>query len=137
VDIHSYLTFDGRCAEAFAEYARILGGTVEFSQTFGESPMSGDMPPEWQGKVMHAQLRVGDQRIMGSDAPPAYFEKPQGISVSLMFADAEEGRRVFDALAAGGTVKMAYAPTFWAKGFGMLTDRFGIPWMVNAGDAAA
>jgi PhnB protein len=136
VDIHPYLNFDGRCAEAFAEYARILGGTVEFSQTFGESPMAGDMPQEWQGKVMHAQLRVGDRVIMGSDAPPAYFEKPQGMSVSLMFTDAEEGRRVFDALAPGGTVRMAYAPTFWAKGFGMLTDRFGIPWMINAGSTA-
>lgn len=133
MQIHPYLTFDGDCAEAFAAYARLLGGDVEFSQTFGASPMAKDVPPEWHDRVMHALVRFGGQSIMGSDAPPPHFEAPQGISVSLIYDDVEEGRRAFEALAEGGTVKMPFEPTFWAKGFGMLTDRWGIPWMVNAG----
>jgi PhnB protein len=133
MQINPYLTFDGTCAEAFAAYARILGGTVEFSQTFGETPAAKDMPAEWQDRVMHAQIRSGGQVIMGSDAPPPYFEKPQGISVSLVYDAVEEGRRAFEALAEGGTIRMPFEPTFWAKGFGMLVDRWGIPWMINAG----
>jgi PhnB protein len=133
MQIHPYLTFDGDCAEALATYARVLGGTLEARHTFGGSPMAKDMPPEWQDRVMHAQIRVGDALIMGSDAPPPYFQKPQGISVSLVFEEIGEGQRVFDALAEGGSVKMAFGATFWAKGFGMCVDRFGIPWIINAG----
>jgi PhnB protein len=133
MQVQPYLTFDGRCAEAMAAYATILGGTVEASHSFGDSPMAGHVPPEWHDKVMHAQIRVGDAVIMGSDPPPQFFQKPQGVSVSLVYDDLEEGRRVFEALAAGGTVTMPFAATFWSKGFGMAVDRFGIPWMVNAG----
>jgi PhnB protein len=131
MDVNIYLSFDGRCAEAFAEYARILGGTVEFQQTYGESPM--EHGPELADRVMHARLRVDDKVIMGADAPPEWYTTPGGFSVSLMFDDVETGRPVFDALAEGGTVKMPLEATFWAQGFGMLIDRFGTPWMVNCG----
>jgi PhnB protein len=133
MNVNIYLTFDGRCAEAFADYARILGGKVAFSQTFGESPMAKDVPAEQHDRVMHSELHLGDKVIMGSDAPPQWYTTPGGFSVSLGFDDVEEGQRVFDALAEGGTVKMPLQETFWAKGFGMLIDRFGTPWIVNAG----
>jgi PhnB protein len=133
MNVNIYLTFDGRCAEAFADYARILGGKVAFSQTFGESPMAKDVPAEQHDRVMHAELHLGDKVIMGSDAPPQWYTTPGGFSVSLGFGDVEEGQRVFDALAEDGTVKMPLQETFWAKGFGMLIDRFGTPWIVNAG----
>jgi PhnB protein len=82
---------------------------------------------------MHSELHLGDKVIMGSDAPPQWYTAPGGFSVSLGFDEVEEGQRVFDALAEGGTVKMPLQETFWAKGFGMLIDRFGTPWIVNAG----
>lgn len=134
--INVYLSFDGRCAEAFAFYARVLGGSVAFTQTYGESPMAGELPPEQHGLVMHAQLAVAGTTVYGADAPPQWRTRPDGFSVSLNLDDLEEARRVFDALAEGGTVKMPLGPTFWARGFGMLIDRFEIPWMVNVGDPA-
>ncbi len=133
MNVNIYLTFDGRCAEAFADYARILGGKVAFSQTFGELPMAKDVPAEQHDRVMHSELHLGDKVIMGSDAPPQWYTTPGGFSVSLGFDVVEAGQRVFDALAEGGTVKMPLQETFWAKGFGMLIDRFGTPWIVNAG----
>jgi PhnB protein len=136
MNVNIYLSFDGRCAEAFDFYARVLGGTVESRHTWGETPNAADMPAEEHGKIMHSQLRVGDRIIMGADAPKAWRSKPEGFSVSVNLTDVDEGRRVFDALAEGGTVKMPYEPTFWAKGFGMLIDRYEIPWMVNASDPA-
>ncbi len=134
MDVNIYLTFDGRCAEAFAEYARILGGSVEYQQTFGDSPMAGEVKPEHQGRILHAALRVGDTVIMGSDAPPEWYSKPEGFSVSLGFDELDAGAAAFEALAKGGTVKMALQETFWAKSFGMVIDRFGTPWILNCGN---
>ncbi len=134
MDVNIYLSFDGRCAEAFAEYARVLGGEVVFSQTYGETPMAEHTPAEQHGRVMHAELRVGEARIMGADAPAEWYTTPGGFSVSLQFDDLAEAQRVFDALAEGGTVKMPLQETFWAKGFGMLIDRFGTPWLVNCSE---
>ena len=131
MQINPYLNFAGTCREAFTFYAQCMGGKIESIMTHGESPTAGQTPPGWEGTIMHAVLRVGDQLIMGSDAPPAYFQKPQGFSVSLVVGDVEEGKRIFDALAAGGAVRMAFEKTFWSPGFGMVTDRFGIPWIVN------
>jgi PhnB protein len=135
MDVNIYLTFDGRCAEAFAEYARVLGGEVAFQQTYGETPMAEHTAPEQHARVMHSELKLGDKVIMGSDAPPEWYTTPGGFSVSLHFDELDEGRRAFDALAEGGTVKMPLQETFWAKGFGMLIDRFGTPWIVNCGHA--
>jgi PhnB protein len=80
---------------------------------------------------MHARISIDGEIIMGSDAPPAHFHKPQGFSVSLSVADPAEAERKFNALCEGGSVNMAFAKTFFSKGFGMGTDQFGIPWMVN------
>ena len=93
--------------------------------------MAEKMPEGWRDKVMHAQLRVRDRMLMGADAPPDWFEKPQGFSVSLNLDDVDAAKRIFAALAEGGTVRMEFQQTFWARGFGMLVDRFGIPWMLN------
>jgi PhnB protein len=95
------------------------------------TPAEGHVPPEWQKKIMHARLVVGEGVLMASDAPPGQQEKPQGFSVSLPIKDIAEAERVFQALADGGTTKMPMQETFWALRFGMCVDRFGIPWMVN------
>ena len=131
MQIHTYLLFDGQCDEAFRLYERVLGGKIDFIQTHGESPMGDQAPPELRDKIMHVHMTVGDQVLMGSDAPPGHFEKPQGFSVSLGIEDPAEAERVFRELSEGGEVRMELQKTFWAERFGMLVDRFGIPWMVN------
>ncbi len=126
-----YLTFDGRCAEAFAFYAACFGGTITMMMKHGESPMAAHSPPDWQDKVLHAQIEIGGNVLMGSDSPPQHREKPQGFSVSIMMREPEEAERVFARLAEGAEIRMALQKTFWAERFGMLIDRFGTPWMIN------
>lgn len=133
-----YLCFRGDCAEAMRFYVETLGATMEFSMTFAEAPPDSGMPPmddAARSKILHASLTLEGHRLMASDAPPGMpYEPMKGITVSLSYATVAEGRRIFDALAAGGTVRMPFGKTFWAEGFGMVVDRFGTPWMVNAGD---
>ena len=140
-----YLNFDGNCAEAMAFYAKLFGGQIVHQSTFGEMPPHEGMPPlpeSAKNRLMHAHLQVGAQAIMASDTLPAMpgqsaeacgggYVKPQGLWVSIGVADTAEGQRVFKALADGGQVAMPFGKTFWSEGFGMVTDRFGTPWMVN------
>ena len=136
MQIQTYLLFDGTCGEAFRLYERVLGGKIDFIQTHGESPMADQTPPELRDKIMHVHMTVGDQAIMGSDAPPQHFEKPQGFSVSLGIDDPAEAERVFNGLSEGGQVTMPLQKTFWAERFGMLVDPYGTPWMVNCQSAS-
>ena len=130
-----YLSFRGDCEEAFEFYVRHLGATAPVIHRYGGSPMAGDVPPEWGHKVMHGGITIGGQELMAADVvnSPA----PQGFSLSLQPADVAEGQRIFDALADGGTITVPFAPTFWAGGFGMVIDRFGVPWLINCEGAAA
>jgi PhnB protein len=137
--INAYLHFDGRCEAAFKFYEQCLGGKIIFKMTYGESPMAGQSPPGWRDKIMHARLIVKDQVLMGADAPPDRYESPKGFSMSLNLNDPAEAERIFSALVEKGTVVMPLQKTFWAERFGMLSDQFGIPWMINcekAGGAA-
>ena len=93
------------------------------------------MSADWRDKVIHARLVVGDKVLMGSDAPPTRYAKPQGMTVSLTAPQAD-AERIFKAFADGGAVTMPFAKTFWSAGFGMVVDRFGIPWMVSSEQAA-
>lgn len=131
MNINPYLNFNGNCAEAFKFYAQALGGKIEGLMTFGQLPAEYPVSPETRDLVMHLTLVAEGQTLMGSDAPPGRYEKPQGLSVSLNISDLDRATRVFNALAEGGNVTMPFQKTFWARGFGMATDRFGIPWMVN------
>ena len=136
MQLNPYLNFNGTCEEAFKFYEQVLGGKILFMQTWGGSPGAEMMPPEAQHLIMHATLSFGEGRLMGADAPPGSYAKPAGISISIHVNDKAEGERIFNALAEGGNVGMPFQPTFWAAGFGMCTDRFGIPWMVNCESAA-
>jgi PhnB protein len=129
--LNPYLTFNGDCAAAFEFYARCLGGKIEAMMTHRGSPMEAQTAPEWLDKVMHARLVVDGDVLMGSDSPPDYFQQPQGFSVTINVDDPSKADRVFAALSEGGQVRMPIQETFWAKRFGMLVDRFGVPWMVN------
>ncbi|WP_443748821.1 VOC family protein [Asticcacaulis solisilvae] len=126
-----YLNFDGKCAEAFAFYAELFGGSITFIQTFGESPMKDDVPADWHGAVMHATLDIAGETLGGSDAPGHMFKTPQGFAVTIALSDVDEAERIFAGLVKDGVESMALQQTFWAKRFGMCTDRFGTPWMVN------
>jgi PhnB protein len=134
--VNPYLTFDGDCEEAFNVYEKVLGGKIVAMMTHKGTPAEEHVPAEWRDKILHARLVFGDNVLMASDAPPGRQEKMQGFSVSLVMTDPAEAERVFNALADGGSVRMPLGETFWAKKFGMLTDRFGTPWMVNCEKAA-
>ncbi|WP_050465026.1 VOC family protein [Herbaspirillum autotrophicum] len=131
MQLHTYLNFNGDCEAAFNFYARCLGGKIEFKMTHKESPMAQQTPPDWQDKIMHMRINIDGQVLMGSDSPPGCHEKPAGFQVSINLTDAAQAERIFTALQEGGTVRMPLQETFWALRFGMLTDRYGTPWMVN------
>lgn len=139
----TYLTFDGRCREAFEFYAELLGGEINVMQTFAALPLEENNADEHgcagvitdadRDKIMHACLTYGKGTLMGSDAMPGQYQQPQGFYQQLQIDDMQQAIRVFNALSEGGSVHMPFGETFWAEGFGMLVDAWGIPWMVNSG----
>jgi PhnB protein len=131
--IEPYLFFGGRCEEALEFYRAALGAQIEMMMRFNESPEpmpAGSIPAGFEKKVMHASFRIGGSRLMASDGngEGAKFE---GFSLSLAVPSEIEADRAFAALADGGTVGMPLGKTFWSPKFGMLTDRFGVGWMVS------
>jgi PhnB protein len=131
MELTPYLSFNGQCAEAFKLYEKCLGGKITFMQTYADSPMASQVPPDWGTKIMHATLTIGNQVLQGADSTAEHYKKPHGFCISLGTSDPAEADRVFAALAENGAVQMPLEKTFWALRFGMLTDQFGIPWMIN------
>lgn len=132
--LDSYLFFDGNCADAMRFYEKTLGARLDMMMTYAQSPQPEDCPAGSEGRIMHAHLVVDGRALMASDTPQGQPNPGmKGFSLSLSYPTAEEARRVFDGLAAGGKVVMPMDKTFWAEAFGMLTDQFGAPWMVNGG----
>lgn len=129
--MNPYLSFKGDCADAFTFYEQHLEARLGAIFRYGGSPMAGDVPPDWSNKIMHGTVTIGGQVLMGGDVAPDKYEAPKGFSLSLQIEHADEARRVFEALAEGGTVVMPLESTFWAVLFGMVIDRFGIPWLLN------
>jgi len=131
--VEPYLFFGGRCNEALEFYRTAVGAQIDMVMRYKESPTPmppGSIPPGFEDKVMHASFRIGDCRIMASDGNEqgAKFDE---FSLSLAVATEAEADRAFAALAQGGKVGMPLAKTFWSPKFGMLTDRFGVGWMVT------
>jgi PhnB protein len=127
-----YLFFGGNCREAFTRYQEIFGGELTVLTT-ADMPEEERMPGAPEDAVMHAALISDGDLLMGSDDPTSEsFGPVQGMVVSASVPNPQEAKRVFDALAEGGQVNMPLGPTSWAPAFGMLTDRFGTPWMVGA-----
>ena len=129
--ISAYLFFKGNCAEAMKFYEKATGGKIDMMMPHAGTPMEKDIPADWKDKIMHASMKLGDTWLMASDAPPDFQQDFGGFSVALEVKTSEEAERVFKALSEGGTVRMPMAETFWAHRFGMLTDKFGVPWMVG------
>jgi PhnB protein len=135
VQLNPYLSFKGECEAAFKFYEKCLGGKIMFMMPYEGSPMADQALDGWGKKILHATLNVGAQVLQGADVIPNHYQKPQGISVLLDIEDPAEAERVFRALAENGTLQMPIQETFWALRFGMLIDRFGIPWMINCAKA--
>src|SRR5262245_47698304 len=131
--IEPYLFFNGCCEEAIEFYKKTLGAEVLMLMRYKESPEPpppGKVPAGWDNKVMHASLRIGNATLMASDG---CSEGPtfNGFSLSLTTANESEAKRVFGALSEGGQIQMPLGKTFWSPSFGMVTDRFGVGWMVS------
>ncbi|MEO6949089.1 MAG: VOC family protein [Ginsengibacter sp.] len=125
-----YLTFNGNASEALEFYANALKGTIDFKQTFGESPM--ETPADFRDKVMHGKLSAGDLNFMVSDCPPGVsVSSGDNLSLSLNFNDVEELNQTYAALSHGGKITMELQDTFWGARFGMLMDKYGYNWMFN------
>jgi PhnB protein len=131
MQINTYLVYDGKCEEAFQLYAKVFGGSVKVLIRHGDTPAAQHVSPDWHSRVMHSELAIGNDLLMGSDAPPQHYKPMSGFSVSVQVEQPSEAERIFHALAEGGTTTMPIQETFWAQRFGMATDRFGTPWMIN------
>jgi PhnB protein len=134
MQVQSYLFFDGRCEEAIEFYKKALGAKVDMLMRFREAPdppPPGMVPPGFDDKVMHTSFRIGDTVVMASDGCTDGKANFKGFSLSLAVDKEADADRYFNALADGGQVQMPLGKTFWSPRFGMLTDRFGVGWMIN------
>jgi PhnB protein len=134
----AYLSFDGNCAEAMRFYEQALNGKLSVLLTNGQAPVGDRMPPGNEDRIMHARLDLdGGAVLMAGDSlvgfgPP--YQGMKGFTVTLSYDTAAEGKAAFDALSEGArNLLMPWGESFWADGFGMLTDRYGTPWIVNGG----
>lgn len=133
-----YVFYSGTCEEAINHYQRILGGDVVMMSRYGDGPGSEELSADAKNLVMHARLVFEGQTLMASDAHPSMPNNgSHGFSLALNLADLDKAERVFNGLADGGSVTMPLQKTFWAERFGMLTDRYGIEWMINAGESVS
>jgi PhnB protein len=128
-----YLAFNGNCADAMRFYERVLGGKLEVLMRNADSPFAAQTPKGLEDRILHARLALpGGGALYAGDCPPHMpYQGIHGVSLALNYDTVDEAKRVFNALADGGDIGMGLQPMFWAKIFGMVTDRFGTPWMVN------
>jgi PhnB protein len=131
MQLHPYLNFNGDCEAAFTFYAECFDGTLGEIFRYAGSPMEDQVPADLHDKVMHASITAAGHVLMGGDVPPDKYEKPKGFSLSLQMNDVAHAERIFQQLSNGGAIVMPLEKTFWAARFGMVVDRFGIPWMIN------
>jgi len=131
MQVNAYLSFKGECEAAFKFYEQCLGGQLGTIFRYAGTPLAGDVPADWSDKVMHGSVTFGDQVLMGGDVAPDRYEEPKGFSLSIHIKGEADAERIFHELARDGKVVVPLAKTFWAARFGMVVDRFGIPWLIN------
>lgn len=130
----AYLFFNGNCAEAMRYYERTFGAKIDMMMTYAQGPQAQQCPEGSADRIMHAHLTLQGRTLMASDTPKGQENGGMsGFALSLNYPKAEEAQRVFAALCDGGKVVMPMAKTFWSESFGMLSDRFGVMWMVSGG----
>ena len=130
--VQAYISFSGRCEEALEFYKKSIGAEVTGLLRWKDSP-DADMkgPPGYEEKIMNAAFRIGETDLMADDGMGENTAEFKGMTLAIEVADDAEAKRVFTALGEGGSVTMPLMKTFWASSFGMLSDKFGVPWMVN------
>jgi PhnB protein len=128
-----YLGFNGNCKEAMQFYERLLGGRIKAMMSFADTPMGADMPKGSAQPIMHACLVLpDDSHLYAGDSPEHIpYQGQIGVAITMAYDSVAEAERVFKGLSEGGHVTMPLAPTFWAKMFGMVTDRYGTCWAIN------
>ena len=131
MQVNPYLFYDGNCEAALKYYEKAVGAKIEAMLRYETGPKEMPGPPQWEKKRMHAKISIDGEVIMAADAPPGNCLKPQGFRVSLQVDNPADAERRFKALAEGGKIDMPFGKTFFSRGFGMCTDQFGTPWMVN------
>jgi PhnB protein len=138
MNVEPYLFFEGRCEEAVEFYRKALGAEVTMLMRYKDSPEPpppGKLPPGSEQKVMHASLRIGDSTVMASDGLCQGQPSFQGFSLSITVPDEARADKIFTALSDRGQVQMPLSKTFWSRRFGMVTDRFGVGWMISVPSA--
>ncbi len=130
MQIQPYLFFDGRCEEAATFYKQAVGAEVLMSMRFKDSPEPAMTPPGSADKIMHMCMKIGDAQVMASDGRCTGKPSFGGFALSVTAADETEAERIFKTLSEGGEVQMPLTKTFFSPKFGMLADKFGVPWMV-------
>lgn len=131
------LSFNGNCAEAIRFYEQHLPGKVLFELTWGDSPLAKDAPPAWHAKICHSTLIAGDITLHGVDVLPGTYEPPRGFAFVLGIEDIDEADRLYRVFGENGAVHVPLQETFWARRYGKVVDRFGIPWEINCGRPVA
>ena len=130
--VQAYISFSGRCEEALEFYKKSIGAEVTGLLRWKECPDTGMKPPPgFEEKIMNAAFRIGETQLMADDGMGEKTAEFKGMTLVIEVADDAEAKRVFTALGQGGNVTMPLMKTFWTSSFGMLTDKFGVPWMVN------
>jgi len=132
MELIPYIMFNGNCEEALNFYAKAMSGEIKNISRFGDMPGDNQMSDADKKKIMHSNFEAGDVKFMASDTPRPGHESGSGaVNLSLNIDDAGQLEKVFNGLSEGGTVTMPLQDTFWGARFGMLTDKFGIKWMLN------
>jgi PhnB protein len=135
MQVSPYLSFNGQCEAAFTFYEQCLGARLGAIFRYAGTPMAEQVSADWQDKVMHGSVTIGELVLMGGDVAPDHYEEPKGFSLSIQINDTGEAERIFHELARDGKVMVPLEKTFWAARFGMVVDRFGIPWLINCESA--
>jgi len=133
MNISIHISFKGQCEEAFRYYEKHLGGVIDGLYKFKDTPASKTAPSEWQDKIVHGGVLIGNVEIAGADVVPEQYEQPKAFSLLLRLASESDVRSKFEVLADGGEVIMPPQKTFWSPCYAVVVDRFGVPWDLNSG----
>jgi len=127
-----HIHFNGNCQEAFELYEVLLDGKIGTMLPFGKSPAAANVPEDWQSKIVHANIQIFGVEISGDDIPPDQYEAPKGFYVLLAFENEGKTSAAFEELSKDGKIIFPLQKTFWSPCYGIVVDRFGVPWKLNS-----
>lgn len=128
-----HIDFNGQCNQAFEFYEKNLGATIGTMLKFKDSPASSSVPSDWQKKIVHANIAIGEVELAGADVLPEHYQKPSGFYLLLGVSTEKSVNLIFNTLSSGGDVILAPQKTFWSPCYAVTVDQFGVPWKINCG----